>query len=245
MPKKRWSASDERKYKHILKSCKVSQGRKKGASKMCKRVAAATVERDIGMRGLGGGLRSIPARGMGAQLLSVNLGGDWYPGDRRWGSGALYKTSRDGQRVAFVSDADDTQAPPRPGREVMLTLYRQTTPGADDLEEVTQGYFPDVKAADRELVKWGVSGLRGTPAQHARDAGLLMREASGADIRGDRRLQHELAVRASEESLWTGDPDLERKADRFLKASDGLRGLGCACDAPSGLGGRKRRKRKR
>lgn len=82
MPKKRWSAHDEQKYKGILRSCKLSQGRKKGVTKECKRIAAATVERDRGLEALGirrpapaRGLRSIPARGMGAQLVSINLGG--------------------------------------------------------------------------------------------------------------------------------------------------------------------------
>lgn len=82
MPKKRWSAHDEQKYKGILRSCKLSQGRKKGVTKECKRIAAATVERDRGLEALGirrpapmRGLRSLPARGMGAQLVSIDLGG--------------------------------------------------------------------------------------------------------------------------------------------------------------------------
>jgi len=59
MPRKTWSQKDERKYKAIVKSCKLSSGaKKKGAAKECQRIAAATVERDRG--GLRGGVPPIP-----------------------------------------------------------------------------------------------------------------------------------------------------------------------------------------
>lgn len=43
MPKA-WSAKDERKYEHILEACTESRGKRK--TKLCKRIAAATVNRD-------------------------------------------------------------------------------------------------------------------------------------------------------------------------------------------------------
>ncbi len=104
MPKGKWSSHDERRYKEILSSCvsahRAARGRKAGATKMCKRIAAATVNRDraladLGLgdvferslesgRGMSGGLlqsslesgrqRSYGLRG-GTQLLSVELNG--------------------------------------------------------------------------------------------------------------------------------------------------------------------------
>lgn len=54
MPKKSWTKKDERKYEAILGSCKLDarrEGEKKRTVADCKRIAAATVNRD--RRGLG------------------------------------------------------------------------------------------------------------------------------------------------------------------------------------------------
>lgn len=48
MPRSRWSKKDERKYKHILHSCKT--GLRKRSKKTCQRIAAATVNRDRALR---------------------------------------------------------------------------------------------------------------------------------------------------------------------------------------------------
>jgi len=150
MPKKRWSALDERKYKAIVKSCKLSRGRKKGATRICKRIAAATVERDRGIAELGlGGPRSIPARGMGAQLLSVGLGDRWQRGDRDLKSGAWFK--KKGGRQAVLSDADDTLAPPGRG-DVFLTV-------TEDDQEIVSDYFPSIAEAEAVTRRHGLEGL--------------------------------------------------------------------------------------
>jgi hypothetical protein len=66
MPKKKWSKRDEAKYEAILDSCKTSNRRKhkKGAklAATCKRIAAATVNRDRALSELGlqGGVPAIP-----------------------------------------------------------------------------------------------------------------------------------------------------------------------------------------
>ena len=44
MPRKTWTAKDERKYEHIFESCRF--GDKPRSEKTCKRIAAATVNRD-------------------------------------------------------------------------------------------------------------------------------------------------------------------------------------------------------
>ena len=51
--KGKWTAKDERQYKHIVKSC--SAGRKKRSLKTCKRIAAATVNRDRAVKTAGCG----------------------------------------------------------------------------------------------------------------------------------------------------------------------------------------------
>lgn len=57
MPRGKWSAHDERKYEAILSSCtaahRAHRGRKAGATKACKRIAAATVNRDRALADLG------------------------------------------------------------------------------------------------------------------------------------------------------------------------------------------------
>jgi hypothetical protein len=75
MPKK-WSKHDEAKYEAILDSCKTSNRRKhkKGAkdAATCKRIAAATVNRDRALSEFRGGVPAIPGlfappmRGLGA-----------------------------------------------------------------------------------------------------------------------------------------------------------------------------------
>jgi hypothetical protein len=63
MPKKDWTKKDERKYEAILASCKLERPRgKKRTAATCKRIAAATVNRDrkVGLKDRGG------RRGLGA-----------------------------------------------------------------------------------------------------------------------------------------------------------------------------------
>lgn len=51
MPRKTWTAKDERKYEAILSSCKLERPRgKKRSVATCKRIAAATVNRDRKVR---------------------------------------------------------------------------------------------------------------------------------------------------------------------------------------------------
>jgi hypothetical protein len=50
MPKKNWTKADERKYKAIVKSCSAGKRGKK-ATKTCKRIAAATVNKKKGLAG--------------------------------------------------------------------------------------------------------------------------------------------------------------------------------------------------
>lgn len=66
MPKNKWSAKDERKYEHIYEACVIQarRGGEKGATKTCKRIAAATVNRDRALMGLSScGLGSRAERG--------------------------------------------------------------------------------------------------------------------------------------------------------------------------------------
>jgi GNAT superfamily N-acetyltransferase len=49
MPRGTWTAKDERKYEAILESCQ--HGKRRRSKKTCQRIAAATVNRDRGLRG--------------------------------------------------------------------------------------------------------------------------------------------------------------------------------------------------
>lgn len=340
MPKKRWSASDERKYKHILKSCKISQGRKKGAAKMCKRIAAATVERDIGFRGLGassadekrwpgitareakgstearasrrlwddyeqrkavferaaarwdaegtdearaakrqamdeladseralhnwryhrrlgvGGLGALPARGMGAQLLSVNLGGPWQAGGSILQSNAEFQQKD--HRTAIISNAEDPDFDPSSG-EVVLGVYDGKVLEGDDLRQVDHDYYPSISAAKSAAKRMGFDGLRGTVPQHRAEAKRLLESAESLRARGFPIGYVEMALtREAQEGRWLPKRDRETNESRAVAITtraydDAVRqrelrlgSLGCACnDAPSGLGGRRRKRKTR
>lgn len=177
MPKKRWSAHDERKYNGIVSSCRKARGRKKGVSKICKRIAAATVERDRGLEQLGirrpsgpymdarilrdiksSSLGAIPARGMGAQLLSVNLGGRWQAGDRVLKSRAMFQQK--GDRTAIISNAEDPDWDPYEG-EASLGIYEGRVLDGDDLRPIEDERYPDAEAAKAGARRHGFDGLRG------------------------------------------------------------------------------------
>jgi hypothetical protein len=102
--------------------------------------------------------------------------------------------------------------------------------------------------------------LNGTPAQHRARAIQQAEKAERSLSRGDYSRAFVDSAIANDEAQWTDDEALKKMTVReFDMASDpealprrrpredtdGLAGLGCACsDTPSGLGGRKR-KRKR
>jgi hypothetical protein len=154
MPKKRWSASDDRKYKSIVKSCRLAQGRKKGAAKFCKRMAAATVERDRG-------LDAVPARGMGAQALSLRLGGlrgPWQAGSRVLQTNAEFQQKRG--RTAIISNADDPDLSPSDG-EVTLAFYEGRVLEGDDLRLIGSADLPDIDTAKATARAVGFDGLAG------------------------------------------------------------------------------------
>lgn len=93
MPRKLWTKKDERKYEKILESCRLERPRgKKRTVAACKRIAAATVNRDrkAGLRGRGlGAIRQEDAAAAMAELRArmleeSSLGADaWQAAQRR------------------------------------------------------------------------------------------------------------------------------------------------------------------
>lgn len=152
-------------------------------------------------------------KGLGAQALSLRLGGLRGPWqnlravDPNAEPGVFKKK---GDAYAIITDGEDG--------DVELAFYQGRDMGT--LKQEDFEIHDTFDAADRAAKRRGFDGLRGTPTQHAQQARMLMSEASSWGAQEGPLTEMEYAARASEEAAWSGDPDLERKADRFFAAAE-------------------------
>lgn len=117
MPRGAWTKKDERKYEAIFESCRF--GSRPRAEKTCKRIAAATVNRDRALRGLaapeGLQVREIDTGAKNYFRFEAELGGEYV------GAIVAAKARVGGRTVYSVRDVDVARAHRRKG--IATKLY--------------------------------------------------------------------------------------------------------------------------
>lgn len=208
MPKGKWSAKEERKYRHILKSCEVhSKGQKKGrgrkSSATCKRIAAATVNRDRALSALGLGnpleaglLASRPMRGLRgtpsheqAERLVNELN---RANEELAAAEAEYRQATD-ENLGWGTAADVTR--------LQHAVQRGAARRAGAVDEFNNAFGTRL------------TGLRGTPEEHDEAARAALRSVGWHLDHGKSAVALLEAGRAIAEASWTNDPHLIRQAE--------------------------------